>query len=198
MVKAAAIAGNAYTLHCPCCQRFFTFKALPAGSNVAHCPYCKSVFGYNSYDRPTHTAGDKERKPQTQAQTDAQSAPHKPTKPINMQRSHRAMGKIEWRKMGLLTKSVPLRIGSNTIGRRDANQPSDIMFDDSYMSRKSVDIEVMPELTSTSYTFKLTVLRAANPVFVGSAQLMKGNSIYLNYGDTIKLGNTTLTFKENK
>lgn len=192
IIKAPAVVGKLYTIHCPCCEHNFMIRPKVASSNVEHCPRCNAVFGYNAYEASRHKQGAGPS-PQLAAQNTTEQQPA-PTRALHIRESNKAMGKLEWHKMWL-TRSRMLHIGSNTVGRRDEKCPSDIMFDDKYMSRQSVDIEVTPNLTGAGYTFKLTVLKAANPVMVGSTQLKVGNSIFLNYGDTIRLGNTILAFK---
>ncbi|MBM6670351.1 hypothetical protein H6B14_06170 [Phocaeicola coprophilus] len=92
-------------------------------------------------------------------------------------------------------KSYPLKPGSNIIGREDASKPSDISIKgDSYMSRQSINIEVI--LQENGYQFKMTVLNAANPVMHNNRPLVVGEIIYLNFGDSIRLGNTTFNFEK--
>ena len=61
------------------------------------------------------------------------------------------------------------------------------------MSRRSILIEVAQ--APKGFTYKLTVKKCTNPVLINGKEQEVGNSIYLNYGDTILVGNTTLTFK---
>ncbi len=91
------------------------------------------------------------------------------------------------------SKSYRLHPGPNTIGRHDKNCPSDVeIFDDCFVSRRSVVIDVAE--CDAGYKFKLTVMKAANPVLLNGRRLSSGEVIYLNYGDTIQLGNTRLNF----
>lgn len=83
-----------------------------------------------------------------------------------------------------------------TIGRKDDEMPSNISVNDPYMSRQSAKLETIRK--DNGYTFKFTVVNASNPVFVNDTHLKPGNSIYLNYGDTIKLGKTRFTFRKSK
>ena len=89
-------------------------------------------------------------------------------------------------------------MGHNLVGRDDSDTPSDININDPYISRKSVNIYVMKSPEGTGHTFKLTVMKAANPVFVNSQQMHEGETIYLNYNDKIKLGHTVLTLKRKE
>lgn len=98
---------------------------------------------------------------------------------------------------GIANTRFPLRIGFNTVGRADNDTPSDINIkNDPTISRRSVTIEVVPKENGS--LFKMKVLRAANPVLHNDKPLMEGEVIYLNYGDSIKLGRTTLRFNKQK
>ena len=172
-----AVVGQTYTIVCPRCGQENNFTAEKEGAAVVRCSKCKAAFGYNAGEKKTETVPSQ-------------------TKVIHLGRTQNSVGKLEWRRL-MMTRSASLHIGTNIIGRKDDEYPSEISFDDAYMSRQSIAIDVQPNIKGVGYTFKLTVQKAANPILVGGSQLMVGNSIYLNYGDTIKLGNTTLTFKEN-
>lgn len=98
---------------------------------------------------------------------------------------------------GIANTRFPLRVGLNTIGRADFDTPSDISIkNDPTISRRSVTIEVVPK--ENGFLAKMKVLRAANPVLHNDKPLMEGEIIYLNYGDSIRLGRTTLRFNKLK
>lgn len=98
---------------------------------------------------------------------------------------------------GIANTRFPLRVGLNTIGRADFDTPSDISIkNDPTISRRSVTIEVVPK--EYGFLAKMKVLRAANPVLHNDKPLMEGEIIYLNYGDSIRLGRTTLRFNKLK
>lgn len=87
--------------------------------------------------------------------------------------------------------------GKNLIGRKDDIKSSDISIEgDNAISRQSVEIVV--ERTEKGYLFKLNVLHATNPVYLNKMQLAKGEGMYLDYGDIIKLGKSTFIFDECK
>ena len=87
--------------------------------------------------------------------------------------------------------------GETTIGRKSNDVPSDIGLDDGTASRRSVKIVVTRGEQTGKYIFKLVVLRTTNAVYVNQNALYNNSEIYLNYGDTIKLGETTLTLLAN-
>ncbi len=90
-------------------------------------------------------------------------------------------------------KRFELRNGHNIIGRAgsDLNFPKDPT-----MSRRSVDIEVVQN--EIGYVFRFAVLSAANPVLHNALEMHVGDKIALNYGDSIKLGNTLFRFEKEK
>ena len=64
---------------------------------------------------------------------------------------------------------------------------------DNTASRRSVKIAVTRGEKSGKYNIKLTVLRTTNAVYVNNNALYSKSSIYLNYGDTFKVGGTVFT-----
>lgn len=90
----------------------------------------------------------------------------------------------------LKKKVYPLSKGTHIIGRDDPDEQSNFPIKDSTASRRSIQIDVNSLGGSLSY--KMTVLKSTNPVYHNSAELSVGDIVYLNYGDTIKLGNTLI------
>lgn len=70
---------------------------------------------------------------------------------------------------------------------------SDIMLNDATASRRSVRISVVKGESSGKYIFKLTVMRTTNAVYVNHNALYNKSSVYFNYGDTIKIGETVFS-----
>ncbi len=90
-------------------------------------------------------------------------------------------------------KHFLLHEGSNTVGRADADKPSDISIEnDRTMSRRSIDITM--RIGANGAEFRLKVLNATNPVMHNGKILATSDEIYLNTGDTIKLGSTLFHF----
>lgn len=105
-------------------------------------------------------------------------------------------GKLVLLRRGWLNKDYPLAEGSHTVGRHDDAEMSDISIkNDPGMSRRSIRIDV--GLTSQGYTFKLTVLKATNPVLHNGKPLMKGEAVSLNFGDSIVMGKTKFRFDKD-
>ncbi len=115
------------------------------------------------------------------------------TKPHASDSAQFIRGKLVLLRKYLLNKDFPLREGRNIIGREDASAPSDISIKgDKTMSRRSVQIDM--NTTENGYTFKLTVIKAVNPVIHNGSVLMNGESVSLNFGDTIVMGTTKFRF----
>lgn len=105
-------------------------------------------------------------------------------------------GKLILLRKGWLNKDFPLGIGKHVIGRYDESEISDISIkNDNAMSRRSIRIDVDP--TEKGFVFKLTVLKATNPVLHNNTPLVNGESILLNFGDTIILGKTKFRFDKD-
>ena len=97
------------------------------------------------------------------------------TKPHASDSAQFIRGKLVLLRKYLLNKDFPLREGRNIIGREDASAPSDISIKgDKTMSRRSVQIDM-------------------NTTENGSV-LMNGESVSLNFGDTIVMGTTKFRF----
>lgn len=95
----------------------------------------------------------------------------------------------------IMNRSFTLHLGPNTIGRYDENLRSDIEIkNDTFVSRRSVVIEVIQN--ENGYLFKMTILNATNPVLHNSKPLIAGEIVYLNYGDSIQLGDTKFNFEK--
>ena len=105
-------------------------------------------------------------------------------------------GVLVWSNNGHVESKV-LMSGEMTIGRKSNDVPSDIGLDDGTASRRSVKIVVTRGEQTGKYIFKLVVLSTTNDVYVNQNALYNNSEIYLNYGDTIKLGETTLTLLAN-
>lgn len=105
-------------------------------------------------------------------------------------------GKLILLRKNWFNKEFRLTQGSNIIGRYDSDPRgnSDIAIsDDPSMSRRSIDIS-MEHHELNGYTFRLTVLRATNPVLVNNNPLLIGEDFSLNFNDSIILGKTQFRF----
>lgn len=181
IVHEKAIVGECYTIVCPKCNKQLLLHPDKKGAHIEVCSNCKAQIGYNSKIVVSKEEGTDDL--------------HTEINRMLLNKDHAGKsGRLVWGFLG--RHSANLSVGENIVGRKDTKFPSDISIDDAYISRRSISIDVEEKLGA--YSFKLTVLKAANPIMVNSNELHVGNSIYLNYGDTIKLGNTVLTFKKAK
>lgn len=106
-------------------------------------------------------------------------------------------GKLVLIRKGWLNKDYALSLGKNVIGRYDESEMSDISIkNDNAMSRRSVRIDVGQ--TEKGLIFKLTVMKATNPVLHNNAPLAIGESVSLNFGDTLILGKTKFRFDKDQ
>ncbi|MCC8177044.1 MAG: FHA domain-containing protein, partial [Bacteroidales bacterium] len=80
--------------------------------------------------------------------------------------------------------------GTHFIGRWDENENSDFALKDNTVSRRSVRVDV--NQSGNGLVYKMTILKATNPIYHNKKQLVEGDIVYLNYGDVLQLGNTTI------
>ncbi|MDE5976263.1 MAG: FHA domain-containing protein [Muribaculaceae bacterium] len=167
-LDADFVVGRPYSVKCPHCGRQeIGFQTEKAGNRVISCPLCKGKIGFE-VRKPTEVL-------------------------INTEQIQHFRGKLTLLRRGWLNKDYILPEGKTSVGRYDESEKSDIAIKkDSSMSRRSIEIET--KLTEKGFLFKLTVLKATNPVLVNDRPLTKGESISLNFGDTIKLGVTKFRF----
>lgn len=190
IMQDKAVVGRIYQMVCPKCHKILTVKAKEAKPFVQTCSFC------NTKTVITGCAAPKQNLSQPSetriAQTETEEA-HAPTEKVKMHgKAVQTTARLVWGGF-MRRKSYILREGANYIGRHDNEIPSDVNIEDDYVSRRSILIEVAQ--APKGFTYKLTVKKCTNPVLINGKEQAVGNSIYLNYGDTILLGNTTLTFK---
>lgn len=162
---------------CPCgCGTKFNFKVTTGdGIKECNCPKCNGAI----------LIGVEEGK--------IVSVEKKPTVEIPEQASKGKLTLVRFK--GLFNKSYSLKLGQNTIGRYDENLRCDIeIHNDAYASRRSVVIDVIEK--EGGYLYRMTVLKAANPVMHNNKPLTVGEIVYLNYGDSIQLGKTKFNFEK--
>lgn len=189
-IKDIAIVGKIYGIPCPKCDHQMVVKAKSPGVLRSICPVCKTPVIYKASDKEVLK---KEETKDSKVRLSEKSPVV--TERVRVRKVNLLNGKLVWG--GLFSrKTYILHEGVNYVGREDKDLPSDVSLKDEYASRRSIKIEVLPGVKGNS--FKLTVENATNPILVNGQSQITGNSVFLNFGDTIVLGNTTLTFKEVK
>ena len=193
IMRDKAEVGKVYLMECPVCHKACMVKAKDSKPFICTCNYCKTktvIVGHQAGSQQPQAV-----KPQQDENKDADQE-SLTTHKVRLNRGNaQTSGRLVWGGL-LRRKSYILHEGENYIGRNDSEIPSDVTIDDEYVSRRSILIEVTP--AAKGYTYKLTVMKCTNPVLINGKEQQVGNSIYLNYGDTILVGNTTLTFKPAK
>ena len=209
VVKDRAIVGLVYTLVCPKCRKHLLIKASSAKLNKIQCKNCGATIYYKGQENPSRPvptqrfASDKnEEKEHNNSET---QEPGKENELKEKKESKESAGTVKFSKPNvkfvwgniLRRKVYEIKhLGEYYIGRDDDEIKSDIMIADDYVSRRSVLLEVLPQ-AGGGCQYKITVKNASNPVLVNVQEITIASSTYLNYGDTILVGNTTLTFKRN-
>lgn len=177
VVHERAIVDKVYSFICPRCHSVFISKTVNDDVVKVKCPECDTYICFSS-------------------QGERQDSTIRRTQIITGNESSTLEGVLVWSNNGHVESKV-LMPGETTIGRKSNDVPSDIGLDDGTASRRSVKIVVTRGEQTGKYIFKLVVLRTTNAVYVNQNALYNNSEIYLNYGDTIKLGETTLTLLAN-
>lgn len=162
---------RAYTVTCPHCDvAKFPISQDNEGAGLASCPECNGRVKF-TVRKPTEMI-------------------------VKSELIQRYRGKLILLRRGWLNKNYKLHEGKNTVGRHDDVKMSDIAIKgDPSMSRQSIEIFV--DHREMGYSFKLTVKNAANPVLLNDKPMAVGDSISLNFGDSITLGNTKFRFDKD-
>ena len=178
------LVGHKYEILCPHCHGIkMGYTPQSTGLKGFRCVACKGVIHIEA--RQEGDSGQTDEKPEM-------------THAIKLGgRPDFVKGRIRRTKRFSRGVVYPLPVGGRTvIGRDDPRCPSDFgIRGDSHVSRRSVAIDV--DRGDEGYTFKMTVLNATNPVLHNGRQLAAGESIYLNFGDSITLGKTKLIFEKD-
>ena len=164
-----------YTFICPRCHHAFLASTNDSNVKKIKCPECETYICFSTSGREPASAIRLTR-----------------VFPTDSTLRRNPSVDIIWNDGGNLQKFA-LKPGTITIGRKDDKSPSDIAIDDMTASRRSVKIEIAKGELSGGYIFKLTVLRTTNAVYVNHNAMYTNDSVYLNLGDIIKIGQTSFT-----
>ncbi len=164
------IVGEMYKFMCPHCgTQEIGINSQKAGRKEFQCPACKGRISANVREKTKVLSLDE-------------------TTPL-------IKGKLVLLRRWT-SKSYPLGPGSHTVGRHEeADMPDIAIKNDSTVSRRSIKIDV--GLSARGYTFKLSVLKATNPVYHNEQRMEPGETVSLNFGDTIVLGKTKFRFDKD-
>lgn len=220
-IKKKAILGRASLYACPKCGKPITVVPEQPGISRKACPKCatevlvrcgeKSQPGSQqeqTLQMPPKERGEKqgqlngEKFERTTCVNGSQmpklqqnNQPAPPTDRIRFGTKNKVNARIVWGGF-LSRKTYTFKEGMNWIGRWDSNEPSEIMVNDEFMSRRSACIEVSRQ--KSEFLFKFTVYKNTNPVKINGRPLEAGQSIYLNYDDSIVMGVTTFFIRKMK
>lgn len=208
VIKQPAVEGKQYLFRCPECGTYGVQEASKADV-LLHwkCPKC-NVRVYFKAQPPAPVVADDHT-------TSAEKVPNveptiKKEEPVEeksvedtlthnfstAKEPHPAV--LTWGRFLSRNKYV-LIPGEHFIGRKDPVKNSSVMINDPYASARSVSIEVRPAGDNLSgFLYKLIVHKAFNPVYHNNKEIAVGNSVYLEYGDIIVLGQTKFTFNKGK
>lgn len=191
-IDEPALIGHPYGCVCPECKKAIVFMTRQTGAQAVKCNHCGTMVIFKAVD------GEAQASVATAQGNAKKKEEEKPeehiTQPVR-QKNNKSMGMLTWGNLFNRKKHV-LYEGKTVIGRQDADRPSDIELNDKKVSRRSVAIDVIRN--EKGFFFKLSVLKATNPVYVNNTELGEGESVYLKYGDCIQLGKTMVIFQKVK
>lgn len=192
-IKGTALVGRLYKLQCPSCNFSIVKKLIKEGKQGWVCPKCKTSVYFKVIGNASKPKPIVENSTQDKPTVKEEQKTHGDTQSFGKWKTG---GELKWRS-GFITKHKKLQVGSVTIGRHDKDRPSDIQLNDKYVSRQSATIDVIFD-KEKGYLFKFTVRHAANPVYVNTTEIGEGQSVFLDYNDLIKMGQTKITFVKAK
>ena len=173
VIHEKAEIGKFYSFKCPNCHSLFISRTMNDEVAKIKCPECETYICFSSRGKESSSA--KRR-----------------TRIIAENEFSNREGILVWNRNGQMRHQILLP-GEITIGRTDFYEPSDISIEDGTASRRSVKVVVTKGEQSGMFNFRLTVLRTTNPIYVNGNALYAKSSIYLNYGDNFKVGETVFT-----
>lgn len=199
---------NVIKFACKYCGQEVNFPApQQAGIYAVVCPHCQKQMKVKYSPKPITMNPSSEPAPPSAASLDTEKMRHTPTRRFNSpdellrggssqsQKVSSCVGRLSLVRIGCDKEFYPLHLGDNTVGRKDSSQPSDIEIDgDPTISRRSIKIIVSE--ANGGYTYSLTVLRTFNPVLVNGASMSVGQTIHINIGASIYLGQTMLRLEK--
>lgn len=188
VINALVEMGTAYFVKCPVCGKDIDVFDTEAGRHDINCD-CGAAFVFVAKKSTFPKESPKEK--MEKEDREEKEKKHLPTHKIGKLSKNRRKGSFKWGTWPFKHKYM-LSDGCNTIGRFDEDYPSDIQLKDSYVSRRSVEVEVND--LGAGYTFLLSVKKATNQVYVNGREHGEGTSVYLNDGDVVTLGTTKLRF----
>lgn len=196
-ISETALLNRPYGCVCPQCQKTLIFLPRQEGAMAVKCDKCATSIIFKataSEQKPAATGQGSADKPATDDNSNKEDSATKTTQRVR-QKDNQSLGMLSWGNIFARKKHI-LDEGKTIIGRKDQETHSDIELKDKKVSRRSVEIDVTKK--DGGYFFKLTVLRAANPVYVNYKEISQKESIFLTYGDVIQLGQTLINFTKAK
>lgn len=206
IVKNRAVIGIIYTIKCPKCQKNLYVQAQSVKAHKTACKGCGTPIYFIGKEvqnnvvneqQPEKLTGSTE-KVSREEENNQNTKKNEEEESKKTEKFGKPNAKFVWGSVFNRKSFEIKRMGEYYIGRDDDEMLSDVSIHDDYVSRRSIVINVIPKEGSKNCNYKMTVMKASNPVRVNGQEIVVGGSVFLNYGDTILVGNTTLTFKQNK
>lgn len=198
LVPASMIKVGHNRVKCPKCPTYHEFNVAPKESDLLKCQTadCDGILVKpdgpdDFYSSVCEKCGSKysiQKQGGKVVKVMMKTLP--PPPPIKTIKMKLVLGRFLGKKEYLLSK------GTHYVGRADNENDSDFAVQDKYASSKSLRIDVNEN--GGSLVYKMTVERAMNPVYHNNRELAVGDTVYLTYGDTLKLGKTLVKIEKVK
>ena len=194
---------NVIKFACKYCGQEVTFPApQQAGIYAVVCSQCHKQMKVKYSTNPT-TMASSPQSISSHPSSSTEELRHTPTRRFNtseellkgtspkVSQHSTGIARLSLVRLGCEKEYFLLHKGDNIVGRKDAIQRSDIEIDgDATISRRSIMITVSE--SKEGYSYSLTVLKIFNPVLVNGASMSVGQTIQLNIGASIYMGQTML------
>lgn len=159
------------------------------------CPICKKKFPFTQFRRVYSTqTGDDPDTEYPEGRRNNGGSVEEPTS-TELPKMNFTLGKLNVVGTGV---SFQLKPGRNVIGRKASTSQADFQIDTAgskFMSREHLLVEVK-NLPSMGFVHYVSLLKEKlNATFIGNDQLIYGDCIVLNHGDTVKLPDAVLKFE---
>jgi len=173
---------NLVKLICPQCKTLLSFETAPdIGNKLIVCPKCRFKATMGVYLSGSAGTGGQGIIEDTM-----------PTKQVNVNAA--VSGCLRLQRTG---RMFPLKSGINVIGRIARSGNADIQLcEDEYMSRRHIEIHVIQ--TATGWEHRLVEINSKNEVLMNGSPLPRGETVVLQFGDTLVLGKTDVLFDQQE
>jgi uncharacterized Zn finger protein (UPF0148 family) len=180
-------------IFCPDCKVLLTIDPLYKGNIV--CPQCKHTGDVSVYPDAPPAGKNVQAMPQAVSPKKEDHQTALPTTQLSNKNRSVRPGVLVLVEGDCSTRTVILKKGMNTIGRKATNSQSSIQLEtaDEFISRKHANIELIVKADDT-FEHRLSDAGSVNGVYHNGEKIGKSDVIILGLNDQIRIGHTTFKF----